>query len=103
MQQKTRKQSRFIRAHEIFQLAQGLTPNQWYSLVARGRIPGVERKPDDWGYLVPRRAFLKWLEAHPQYKQSPQCQSAVDLRTNENSPKGSPAHESPSSRNLSTS
>lgn len=71
MQQKPRKQSRFIRAHEIFKLAPGLTPNQWYSLVARGRVPGVERREDGWGYLVPRKAFMRWLGSHPQFQSAP--------------------------------
>lgn len=67
------KQSRFIRPQEIFRLAPGLTPNQWYSLVARGRVPGVERRPNGWGYTVPRRAFLNWLAEHPEF-QSPRAE-----------------------------
>lgn len=81
--------SRFIRWPEISKLAPGLTQAAWYSLLGRNQVPGVEHKADGSGYLVPRRAFLRWLGAHPRYK------SSANLRTSqENSPKGSSGHES---------
>jgi len=65
------RQSKYVRWQEIQRLAPRLTSNQWYSLVARGRVPGVERKADGWGYLVPRRAFMAWIAEHPEFTAQP--------------------------------
>lgn len=79
----------FIRSQEIAHLLTHAGRRKFYYACYRQKIEGAKQSPSRWGYIVPRRGFLKWLAENPNCRaESPSAPtSAVNVHRDEPSSK----------------
>lgn len=77
-----RRPSKFVRSAEVSSALSQKGRQLFYAHLAQSKVNGATRNPSGWGWVIPRKGFLAWIEQHQECRAvqpEPQVESEKEL------------------------